>query len=265
MSSEERQPSQPGGADASSEKPGRRALRGLPLVLVALIGAFMSILDSSIVNVAIPSIMKVFGVSASEVQWVATVYMLALGVVVPLAGWLGDRLGFKRLYMISLGVFAGGFLLLCTMAWSLNALIVARAIQAMGGGMIMPTTMAMVFRMVPRDKIGSGMGIFGISLWRLPPSARRSGGYLVEYVNCAEFHHQPSDCRHWNPACLVCASGVSVQAPRQARHLGRSHVGLGTLLPSPCSQQGHRLGVGQRSDCHASRRELLSPRPLCRY
>ena len=58
-------------------------------VAVALIGAFMSILDSSIVNVAIPTIMNVFNVGTSDVQWVSTIYMLALGVVVPFSGWLG--------------------------------------------------------------------------------------------------------------------------------------------------------------------------------
>lgn len=65
-------------------------------VLVALIGAFMSILDTSIVNVAIPTIMNVFNVGTSEVQWVSTIYMLALGVVVPFSGWLGDRITDKR-------------------------------------------------------------------------------------------------------------------------------------------------------------------------
>jgi EmrB/QacA subfamily drug resistance transporter len=151
-------------------------------VLVALIGAFMAILDSSIVNVAIPSIMTVFNASTSSVQWVSTVYLLALGVVVPLSGWLGDRLGYKRLYVISMAVFVGGSLL-CTLAWDLNSLIVARVVQAAGGGMIMPTTMAMIYRMVPRERIGGGMGIFGIALLVAPAIGPTLGGYLVEYVN----------------------------------------------------------------------------------
>ena len=139
-------------------------------VLVALIGAFMSILDSSIVNVAIPTIMNVFNASTDSVQWVSTVYMLALGVIVPLSGWLGDKLGYKRLYIISMGVFIGGSLL-CGLSWSMNSLIAARVIQAFGGGMIMPTTMAMIYRMVPRDKIGGGMGSSASRSSSLPPSA----------------------------------------------------------------------------------------------
>ena len=79
-------------------------------VLVALIGAFMSILDSSIVNVAIPTIMNVFNANTSTVEWVVTIYMLAMGVVMPLSGWLGDKLGFKRLYILSMAGVCNWFI-----------------------------------------------------------------------------------------------------------------------------------------------------------
>lgn len=151
-------------------------------VLVSLIGAFMSILDTSVVNVAIPTMMNVFGASAQNVEWVATIYMLALGVVVPVSGWLGDKIGFKLLYMIALGGFTFGSFL-CTMSWSLTSLIVARVIQALGGGMIMPTAMAMIYRIVPRDKIGGAMGVFGLSILVAPAIGPTLGGYLVEYVD----------------------------------------------------------------------------------
>jgi len=160
---------------------GQSGYHWLAPVLVALIGAFMSILDTSIVNVATPTMMNVFNADPESIQWVSTIYMLALGVVIPLSGWLGDRMGFKRLYILSMATFVAGSLL-CTLAWDLNSLIAARVIQAVGGGMIMPTTMAMIYRMVPRDKIGSGMGIFGIALLVAPAIGPTLGGYLVEYV-----------------------------------------------------------------------------------
>jgi EmrB/QacA subfamily drug resistance transporter len=163
-------------------QPGQAGYHWVAPALVALIGAFMSILDSSIVNVAIPTMMNVFNTNTSEIQWVSTIYMLALGVVVPTSGWLGDRIGFKRLYILSMAAFIAGSAL-CTFSWSLNSLIFARVIQAIGGGMIMPTTMAMIFRMVPRDKIGSGMGIFGIAMLVAPAIGPTLGGYLVEYVD----------------------------------------------------------------------------------
>jgi EmrB/QacA subfamily drug resistance transporter len=156
--------------------------RWLIPVLVALIGAFMSILDSSIVNVAITTIMKVFNATPNSAQWVVTIYMLAMGVVVPLSGWLGDKLGFKRLYILSMAVFVIGSAL-CTISWSIDSLIFARIIQAVGGGMIMPTTMAMVFRIVPKDRIGGGMSILGIALMVAPAIGPTLGGYLVEYID----------------------------------------------------------------------------------
>ena len=164
-----------------AELAGQSGYHWLAPVLVALIGAFMAILDSSIVNVAIPTMMNVFNASPNSIQWVSTIYLLALGVVTPLSGWLGDRLGFKRLYILSMAAFVTGSLL-CTLAWDLNSLIIARVIQAIGGGMIMPTTMAMIYRMVPREKIGAGMGIFGIALLVAPAIGPTLGGYLVEYV-----------------------------------------------------------------------------------
>ena len=167
---------------ATSAQAGEAMSHWIGPVLVALVGAFMAILDSSIVNVALPTIMNVFGVDTSGVEWVATAYLLALGVVVPFSGWLGDRFGFKRLYMLSMAVFVVGSLL-CTASWNINSLIVARVIQALGGGMIMPVTMAMVYRMVPRDRIGSAMGVFGIALLVAPALGPTLGGYLVEYVD----------------------------------------------------------------------------------
>jgi EmrB/QacA subfamily drug resistance transporter len=151
-------------------------------VLVSLIGAFMSILDSSIVNVAISTIMSVFNSSTSSVQWVSTIYLLALGVVVPLSGWLGDKFGYKKLYIGSMAVFTAGSLL-CGLSWSMNSLIATRVIQALGGGMIMPTTMSMIYKLVPRDKIGGAMGVFGVALLVAPALGPTVGGYLVEYVN----------------------------------------------------------------------------------
>lgn len=154
------------GASRPGDGGGRQGSWVIP-VLVALIGAFMSILDSSIVNVAIPTIMHVFNTDTSTVEWVVTIYMLALGVVVPLSGWLGDKLGFKRLYILALALFTFGSLL-CTLSWNVDSLIAARVVQALGGGLIMPTTMAMVYRMVPQERIGSAMGVLGIALFVAP-------------------------------------------------------------------------------------------------
>jgi EmrB/QacA subfamily drug resistance transporter len=154
---------------------------GLPL-LAMVVGAFMSLLDSSIVNVAIPTMEHVFSVNTATVEWVVTIYLLALGVVVPASGWLGDRMGFKQLYLWSLAFFTVGSGL-AAISPSLGLLIAARVIQALGGGMIMPTTMAMVYRIIPRRQLGVATAYFGMALLLAPAVGPTLGGYLVEYVN----------------------------------------------------------------------------------
>jgi len=151
-------------------------------LLVTVIGGFMAILDSSIVNVAIPKIMSVFGMSTSQVQWIVTIYMLTLGVVVPTSAWIGDRIGYKRLYVLSLVVFTIGSAL-SGISWSGGALIGFRVLQAIGGGMIMPVMTSMVYRMVPRNRIGSAMGILGVAIIVAPALGPTIGGYLVQYVD----------------------------------------------------------------------------------
>ncbi len=151
-------------------------------ILIALIGGFMSILDSSIVNVAISKMMQVYSASASQIEWVVTVYMLALGVVIPFSGWAGDKFGYKNLYIFSLIMFTIGSLL-CTLSWSVNSLIVSRVIQALGGGLLMPTMMTMVKKIVPKGSFGTAMGVVGVALLIAPALGPTIGGYLVEYAD----------------------------------------------------------------------------------
>ncbi|SHH22531.1 drug resistance transporter, EmrB/QacA subfamily [Desulforamulus hydrothermalis Lam5 = DSM 18033] len=148
-------------------------------LLILVIGAFMAILDSSIVNVALPRFMTLFGSSADEIQWILTGYMLTSGVVVPITGYLGDRFGNKRMYIWSVAAFTLGSLL-CGLAWSTQSLTVFRVIQAIGGGMIIPVSMAMIYRIIPREKIGLALGIWGIAAIMAPAVGPTLGGYLVD-------------------------------------------------------------------------------------
>jgi EmrB/QacA subfamily drug resistance transporter len=154
---------------------------GLPLV-VLVTGMFMSVLDISIVNVAIPTMQREFGSTTDEIQWVATAYSLALGVVVPVSAWCGDRFGPTRIYNISLVGFAVGSAL-CGLAWSLNSMIVFRVLQAIPGGVLPVVTLTILYRIVPRDRIGAAMGMYGLGIIVAPAVGPTLGGYLVEYVN----------------------------------------------------------------------------------
>ena len=123
------------------------------VVIIIVIGTFMAILDSSIVNVALPKMMAVFGANTDTIAWVVTAYMLTLGVVMPLSGYLGDTFGYKRCYFTALALFVTGSFL-CGFAWSMDSLIAARVIQAMGGGIVTPLGMAIIYKTCPRDRIG---------------------------------------------------------------------------------------------------------------
>lgn len=151
-------------------------------LLVLVLGAFMSILDGSIINVALPRLMSIFGVTPDEIQWVMTAYLLTSGVVVPVTGYLGDRFGYKRVYIYSLAAFTVGSAL-CGAAWSNNSLIAFRVIQALGGGMLIPLSMSIIFKMVPREKTGMAMGVWGIAATMAPAVGPTLGGYLVDYYN----------------------------------------------------------------------------------
>ncbi len=143
---------------------------------------FMSVLDVSIVNVAIPSMQKDFGATTDQIQWVSTAYSLALGVIVPASAWLGERLGLGRAYIGALVAFGAGSAL-CGLAWDINSMIVFRIIQAIPGGIIPVVALSMVYRLVPREKIGAAMGLYGLGIVFAPAVGPTLGGYLVEYVD----------------------------------------------------------------------------------
>src|SRR6266487_1857005 len=109
----------------------------LVLGAVVVAGTIMAILDATIVNVAIPTLGSDFHTSISTIQWVMTGYMLAFASVIPLTGWATERLGAKRVWLASLLLFMLGSAL-SGAAWSIGALIAFRALQGLGGGMILP-------------------------------------------------------------------------------------------------------------------------------
>jgi len=152
------------------------------ILLVIIIGTFMAILDSSIVNVALPKMMTIFSASTDQIQWVLTAYMLTLGVVMPVSGFLGDTFGYKRTYIAALSLFVIGSTF-CGMAWGVNTMVGARIIQAIGGGIMQPLGMALIYKSFPRSKIGMVLGFWGIAAMTAPAIGPTLGGYLVEYVN----------------------------------------------------------------------------------
>lgn len=147
---------------------------------VTIIGNFMSMLDTSIVNVAIPKMMAAFSAEAKDAQWILTAYMLTMGVMQPVSGYFCDRFGTRRMYLFSLAVFTAGSAL-CGMAWNSGGMILFRIIQAIGGGLIYPVSMTIVYENFPREERYRAMSVWGLSAMVAPAIGPALSGFLIEY------------------------------------------------------------------------------------
>ncbi len=148
--------------------------------IVFVFGLFMDLLDMTIVNVAIPKLAEEFNTDTTTIQWVVTGYLLSLAVFIPVSGWLGDRLGTKRIFMTALFLFTSASLL-CGLSWNIESLIGFRILQGIGGGMLTPVGTAMLFRAFPPHERAKGAAILTIPMVVAPASGPVLGGYLVEY------------------------------------------------------------------------------------
>jgi EmrB/QacA subfamily drug resistance transporter len=172
---------------SASARPGRAGSAGFDRALilvsaVVVLGAIMSILDTTIVNIAIDSLSREFDTSLSTIQWVTTGYLLALATVIPLTGWAADRFGTKRLYMTSIGLFMVGSVL-SGAAWSAGSLIAFRVVQGLGGGMILPAGMTILTQAAGPQRIGRVMSVVGVPMLMGPVIGPILGGWLVDDVS----------------------------------------------------------------------------------
>jgi EmrB/QacA subfamily drug resistance transporter len=156
----------------------------LKIAGVVVLGAIMSILDITVVNVALPTFQREFGtpddpIPYSHVAWTVTGYTLALATVIPLTGWAADRFGTKRLYMTAIALFTAGSAL-CATAWDINVLIAFRVLQGLGGGMLMPLGMTIMTRAAGPHRMGRLMAILGVPMLLGPIMGPILGGWLIE-------------------------------------------------------------------------------------
>jgi EmrB/QacA subfamily drug resistance transporter len=201
-----------------------RALISISAVVV--LGTFMSILDTTIVNVAINTLSKDFNTSLATIQWVSTGYMLALATVIPLTGWAADRFGTKRLYMISIGLFLAGSAL-SGLAWSAGSLIGFRILQGLGGGMIMPAGMTILSQAAGPQRMGRVMGIVGVPMLMGPIVGPILGGWLVDDISWRWIFYVNIPIG----AIALVAAGKLLARDRPAAHERLDWLGL--LLLSP--------------------------------
>jgi EmrB/QacA subfamily drug resistance transporter len=170
-------------AEAVAQREEKGGSGGIWLSLLAILsGTFVAILNNSLITVALPSMVTIFGSTTDKMQWVLTGYMLANAIMIPMSGSLSAKFGAKKIFVLSLGSFTFASFL-CALAWSDTTLIVFRVIQGISGGMIMPIGMSMIYMIVPREKIGMALGIFGIASMTAPALGPTLGGYLIEFLS----------------------------------------------------------------------------------
>jgi EmrB/QacA subfamily drug resistance transporter len=154
--------------------------RGVLMVAgVVVLGAIMSILDITVVSVALETFQREFEATSAEVAWTMTGYTLALASVIPLTGWAADRFGTKRLYLIAVVLFTLGSVL-CAVASSLGVLVGFRVLQGLGGGMLMPLGMTILTRAAGPERVGRVMAVLGIPMLLGPIFGPILGGALID-------------------------------------------------------------------------------------
>ena len=231
----------------------RRGAEHKYLIAVAVVlAALMQVIDSSIVNVALPDMMGNLGANLDEIAWVSTGYILASVIVIPLTGFLGDLFGRKRYFVGSiLVVTAASFF--SGAAHSLATLIIWRIIQGIGGGALMTVSQAVLLESFPPEEAGTAMALFGLGVMVGPTIGPTLGGYLVDtsgwpwifYVNI--------------PVGIVAALMIAayVHDPEHQRKPSAiDYIGIALLTVSVGSLQ-FVLEHGQREDWFDSRQILF--------
>jgi EmrB/QacA subfamily drug resistance transporter len=152
------------------------------LVAIAFVfGIFMDLMDITIVNVALPTLGRDFHASNASLEWVVTGYLLSLAIWIPASGWIGDRVGTKRVFIFALAMFIGSSAL-CGLAWNTSSLITFRVLQGVGGGMMTPVGMTMLFRAFPPRERAQASIVVSIPTVIAPAIGPVLGGALVDYV-----------------------------------------------------------------------------------
>lgn len=235
-------------ASATAAKDFRISSIIVPLIAI-IAGVFMVVLDNTVMNVALPRLVTDFHAQLPTLQWTVTGYMLAQAAVIPLSGWLSDRFGPKRIFLISVVLFTLGSVL-CATPHNVALLIFFRVIQGLGGGSVLPVSMAYIYRLSPPEKVGSVMGAMGLPILFAPAIGPVLAGWLVQYHS-------------WRwifllnlPIGIVCLLIGLRSLPKAKRHAGAEFDLLGTIL-GPIAFAGLSYGVSEGASGWTSKETLL--------
>jgi len=152
------------------------------ITVIVMLGAFMAILDTTIVDIIVPKITAPLKTDLYGVQWVITAYMMASATMLILAQWLDKNFGLRNVYIFGVALFTASSFA-CGISENLESMIGARVFQGIGEAFIMATAQAILFSVYPPEKKGLAMGIFGLGVSFAPSIGPTLGGYITEYIN----------------------------------------------------------------------------------
>ena len=211
---------------AAPQSPDKLDRGVLVIAGVVVLGAIMSILDITVVSVALETFQREFDATSAQVAWTMTGYTLALASVIPLTGWAADRFGTKRLYLLAVLLFTAGSVL-CALADSLAMLVAFRVVQGLGGGMLMPLGMTILTRAAGPDRVGRVMAVLGIPMLLGPIFGPILGGWLIDAASW-----------HWIflinlPIGIAALVYAAVVLPKDSVEPSETFDFIGMLLLSP--------------------------------
>lgn len=157
-------------------------MRKAPMVTVMLIGAFVGLLNETLLATALPSIMEDFGIKENQVQWLTTAFLLTNGVMIPISAFLIERFTTRQLFITALSTFALGTFI-ASISHTFELLLTARVVQAAGSGIMLPLMMTVMLKIFPVEKRGAAMGMAGIVISFAPAIGPTLSGWLLEYVS----------------------------------------------------------------------------------
>lgn len=149
------------------------------IIVTAVMASLLEIIDTSIVNVAIPNMMGNLGATLEDISWVVTGYIIANAIVLPASAWLGSQIG-RRVYYVTCILLFTGTSVLCGIAPNLTTLSIFRVLQGLAGGALLPTSQALIQEQFPREKAGMASAIYGMSVMIGPTLGPTLGGYLTD-------------------------------------------------------------------------------------
>ncbi|CAM3957013.1 DHA2 family efflux MFS transporter permease subunit [Alicyclobacillus pomorum] len=165
--------------DQAADAPNLEEIRKVPIIASLVLGAFVAILNQTLLNVAIPQLMNDFNVSANTIQWLTTAYMLTNGIIIPITAWLMATFTTRQMFLGALSCFTVGSII-CAVSPGFSVMLIGRIVQAAGAGTMMPLMMTVILNLFPPETRGKAMGTIGIAMFFAPAVGPTLSGWIIQ-------------------------------------------------------------------------------------